>query len=572
MIFQLIFNNTDFKALEGSWSLRAHTDENDPVYFEGVDLTRGPAYSGSETSFLETYNGEKVIAMVEDPYIAVYYHGKHIFGYGPDYTPENGPQVHRTVTLDFTKPFVSPLYSVEKEDYATSFEGKSKVSPTGFLDDLEMNGRPQNFFYDNGNRTDSYVFGKDTVLSYGNNYMEWVSWHNHGANLKTENKYDCACAVVRSNVEIDTITTPLEKRYLVFDKDSYKTYQTVPGGTPKMVEVHVRLLDSLANPLDTVDLTLTLGTTSGNPLFWSSATATIPITSVQLVNGEATFYVSSEDVMMTTLFARAGTSTQFDYVSASAELIVEELPPWPIIDIAKMVDTDCDNVPDAIQIRISNEFQENQSFNSVQFVYKNDTVTTTDASVNGKEILVKMNLSDTSVNTAPSGSITLFSNVAGKVESHTDFYLDGIAPTLLAVAVLERLDTARSDRVYMQFSEPISSPGTEWPVQLFATDGNSMVDAPAVKFTQLYNEPMNVWEFEVAYAADGSSIVTEGMFAQLLATSGILDKNGNGVSTTCGQPKLPITLKLLPVPMVYASISDADENGVGQHFCRLWPY
>lgn len=564
LIFQLIFNNTDFKALEGSWSLRAHTDENDPVYFEGVDLTRGPAYSGSETSFLETYNGEKVIAMVEDPYIAVYYHGKHIFGYGPDYTPENGPQVHRTVTLDFTKPFVSPLYSVEKEDYATSFEGKSKVSPTGFLDDLEMNGRPQNFFYDNGNRTDSYVFGKDTVLSYGNNYMEWVSWHNHGANLKTENKYDCACAVVRSNVEIDTITTPLEKRYLVFDKDSYKTYQTVPGGTPKMVEVHVRLLDSLANPLDTVDLTLTLGTTSGNPLFWSSATATIPITSVQLVNGEATFYVSSEDVMMTTLFARAGTSTQFDYVSAGAELIVEELPPWPIIDIAKMVDTDCDNVPDAIQIRISNEFQENQSFNSVQFVYKNDTVTTTDASVNGKEILVKMNLSDTSVNTAPSGSITLFSNVAGKVESHTDFYLDGIAPTLLAVAVLERLDTARSDRVYMQFSEPISSPGTEWPVQLFATDGNSMVDAPAVKFTQLYNEPMNVWEFEVAYAADGSSIVTEGMFAQLLATSGILDKNGNGVSTTCGQPKLPITLKLLPVPMVYASISDADENGVAE--------
>jgi hypothetical protein len=563
LIFQLIFDQTNFKALEGSWSLRAHTDENDPAYFEGVDLTRGPAYSGSETSFLEVYNGEKVIAMVEDPYITVYYHGKHIFGYGPDYTPENGPQVHRTVTLEFEKPFVSPVYSVEKEDYATSYEGRSKVSPTGFLDDLEMNGRPQNFFYDNGTRTDSYVFGKDTVLAYGNNYMEWVSWHNHGANQKTENKYDCACAVVRSNVEIDTIVTPLEKRYLVFDKDSYKTYQTAAGGTPKMVEVHVRLIDSLANPLDTVNVTLTLGTTSGNPLFWSSATATIPITSIQLVNGEATFYVSSEEVMVTTLFARAGTSTQFDYVPASAELIVEELPPWPIIDIAKMIDTDCDNVPDAIQIRLSSEYQENQSFNSVQFVYKGDTITTTDATVDGKEVLVKMNISDTSINTAPYGSITLFSNVSGKVESHTDFYLDGIAPTLLAVAVLERLDTARSDRVYMQFSEPISSPGTEWPVQLFATDGNTLLDAPTVKFTQLYNESLNVWEFEIAYAADGSSVVTEGMFAQLLSTSGIRDKSGNGVSA-CGQPKLPITLKLLPVPMVYASISDADENGIAE--------
>ena len=176
---------------------------------------------------------------------------------------------------------------------------------------------------------------------------------------------------------------------------------------------------------------------------------------------------------------------------------------------------------------------------------------------------IKMNISDTSINTAPYGSITLFSNVSGKVESHTDFYLDGIAPTLLAVAVLERLDTARSDRVYMQFSEPISSPGTEWPVQLFATDGNTLLDAPTVKFTQLYNESLNVWEFEIAYAADGSSVVTEGMFAQLLSTSGIRDKSGNGVSA-CGQPKLPITLKLLPVPMVYASISDADENGIAE--------
>jgi hypothetical protein len=85
-----------------------------------------------------------------------------------------------------------------------------------------------------------------------------------------------------------------------------------------------------------------------------------------------------------------------------------------------------------------------------------------------------------------------------------------------------------------------------------------------VKFTQLYNESLNVWEFEIAYAADGSSVVTEGMFAQLLSTSGIQDKSGNGVSATCGQPKLPITLKLLPVPMVYASISDADENGIAE--------
>ena len=573
LIIQVVFHDYNpsvktvkYKDIEGSWSLRAHTAEDDPVYFEGIDLTQAPYFKGSETTFLEyNSNNEKVVAFTEDPYIAVFYHGKHIFGYTPDYTPENGPQVRRTVTLEFEKPFKTPFYSVEKEDYKTSYEGYSKVSPTGFLDDLEMNGKPQSFIYDNGTRTDSYVFAKDTNLAYGNNYMEWVSWHNHGANNKTENKYDCACAVVRSNVEIDTITTPLEKRYLSFDKNSYKTYQTSAGGTPKMVEVRVQLLDSLAQLLDTVNVTLTLGTTSGNVLFWSSATSTIPITSIQLVNGEATFYVSSEQVMMTTLFAKVGNSTQFDYEPAMADLIIEELPPWPIIDVAKMVDTDCDNKPDAIKITISNEYQENQSFNSVQFVYNGDTLKTTDViSQNGKEIVVKANIKDTAINTNPSGSITLYSNVGGKVESHTDFYQDGIAPTLLAVSVLERLDTATSDRVYMQFSEPISSPGTDWPTQLFATNGSTAVNAPTVKFTQIYNESMNVWEFVIGFDASGNSIVTEGMFAQLLSNASIKDKSGNEVSATCGQPKLPITLKLIPVPMTYASISDADEDGVAE--------
>ena len=575
LIIQVVFHDYNpsvktvtYKDIKGSWSLRAHTADDDPQYFEGIDLTQAPYFKGSETTFLEyNSNGDKVVAFTEDPYITVHYHGKHIYGYGPDYTPENGPQIHRTVTLEFEKPFKSPYYSVEKEDYKTLYQGSSKVTPTGILDDLEMNGKPQAFKYDNGTRTDSYAFEVDTVLAYGNNYMEWVSWHNHGANNKTENKYDCACAVVRSNVEIDTITTPLEKRYLVFDKNAYTTYRTSDPSNPKRVEVHVYLLDSLAQLLDTVNISVDLGTTSGSALFWSSKTATIPVTSIQLVNGEAVFYVSSEEVMVTTLYAKSSSaSTQFDYDIAYAKLNIEELPPWPIIDVAKMVDTDCDNVPDAISITLSNEYQEKQSFKSVSFVYGADTITSTDViSLSGRDLLVKANIKDTSINTAPSGSITLYSNVNGSVESHTDFYQDGVAPTLLAVAVLERLDTAKSDRVYMQFSEPISAPGTDWPVQLFATNGTSKVNEPSVRFSQIYNDAMNVWEFEVDFDANGNSVVTEGMFAQLLANGVIKDKSGNEVSATCGQPKLPITLKLLPVPMTYASISDKDEDGSAEY-------
>ena len=75
---------------------------------------------------------------------------------------------------------------------------------------------------------------------------------------------------------------------------------------------------------------------------------------------------------------------------------------------------------------------------------------------------------------------------------------------------------------------------------------------------------MNVWEFQIAFDDMGNSVVTEGMFAQLLANGVIKDKNGNLVAAECGQPKLPITLKLIPVPMTYAFITDADEDGVAE--------
>ncbi len=567
LLFQVLFHDYNpsvktatFKDFEGSWSLRPHLNEEDPEQFNGVDLTKGPYYKGTETSFLETVNGVKEIAFVRDPYIAVYYHDKHIYGYTPDYTPEKGPQVKRSVALNFTSPFKSPAYSVEKIDYKTSYEGSASVSPIGYLDDIEMNGVSQNFLHDPATRTDVAVFAKDTVLAYGNNYTEWVAWHNHGANAKTENKYDCACNVVRSNVEIDTITTPLEPRYLVFTKNSYKAY------TGKRAEVHVQLLDSALALLDTVNMTITASTAEGNVTFWATATATIPITNITLVNGEATFYVSSETPLVTTLFGRAGSSTQYAYTPASAELIIEELPPWPIIDIAKMLDTDCDNVPDAIHITLSNEYQPNQSFKQVSFIYGKDTVVTSDIiSFKGKDLVVKANLTDTSINTNPTGNITLTSTVGSELKIHEDFYQDGISPTLLSISVLERLDTAKSDKVYMQFSEPISSPGTDWPVQLFGKDKSSKVDAPTVRFTKIYNDSLNIWEFEIDFDATGKSVVTEGMFAQLLNNSAIKDKNGNGIATECGQPILPILLKLIPVPISYAALSDKDSDGLVEH-------
>lgn len=567
LIIQVIFKDYNpsvktvtYKDIEGSWSLRAHIEDDAPEYFEGIDLTQAPYFKGSETTFLEhNSKGEKVVAFTRDPYLTVYYHGKHIYGYGPGDTPESGPQVNRTVSLEFYSPFVSPHYSVEKVENATSFYGSSKVTPTGTLDDFEMNGVSQfgRTMYDPDTRKDAFVFGVDSVLAYGNNYMEWVSWHNHGANLS--GSYDCACAVVRTNVEIDTITTPPEERFLQF------TIDTVSAYTGKKAEVHVQLLDSNLTPITTERVSIQLSADNGLAKFYATSDATVSGTDgfkVDIVDGEAVFYVSS-DIAMETLLRAIGPSTStVRYTNYPAVLLIQDLPPWPIIDVAKMIDSDCNGVPDAFAITLSNEYMadQQQSFNSIRFVYGNDTLTSNKViSQSGRNLIVSAEIADTTLNSNPTGSITLISNVAGRQESSTDFYQDGIAPTLVSASVLERLDTATTDRVYLQFSEPIQAPGLSWPTKVMPNDKSI-----TVKAAKLYNDSLNIWEYEIEFDAGGASQITEGMQVQLLSTSNIHDLAGNGIGE-CPPEILTVLLKIRPVPMTYASISDPNEDGIADH-------
>ena len=560
IIFQVKWLNATFASFNNGWSLIPHQHEDDPEQFEGVDLTQAPYFSGSETDQVERNSrGEKVVAFTRDPYIPVYYHGKHIYGYGADYTPENGPIVFRTVSLEFSSPFVSPFYSVEKVESATSYQGYSKVTPTGTLDDFEMNGTSMfgNTLYDPANRRDAFVFGIDTVLAYGNNYMEWVSWHNHGANLS--GSYDCACAVVRSNVEIDTITTPPEERYLQFTVDTVSAY------TGKKAEVHLTLLDSTLSPITNERITIQLSADNGLAKFFATSDATVSSGDgfkVDIVDGEAVFYVSSDMAMETLLRALGPNTSKVHYNNNPAVLLIQDLPPWPIIDLARMIDMDCNGIPDAIAITLSNEYMadQQQSFNSIKFVYGNDTLTSNKiVTQNGKELVVAAEITDTTINTNPSGAITLISNVSGKQETSTDFYQDGIAPRLVSVSVLERLDTATTDRVYLQFSEPLQAPGLSWPTKIMPNDKSVTVRA-----AKLYNDSLNVWEYEIEFDAGGASLITEGMQVQLLATSNIRDLAGNGIGD-CPPEILTVLLKILPVPMTYASISDPNEDGLADH-------
>jgi hypothetical protein len=560
--FELIINPT-YGSIVNSWSFRPHIADDDPEYFEGINLERGPLYKEESNSnmYVEIIDGIGEKAFRKTAYVTAYYHGKYIYGYAPDYTPDKGPQVDRIIETTFSSPFISPIHSVEKEDPITTYSATSKITPNGFLDAVEMNSNPYSFDYINPKRTDAITFGViDTTLAYGNNYIEWVSWHNRNANQKTENKYDCACTVVRTNVEIDSITKPLEKRYIVFDNNN------IVGYKDKFIEVEISLLDSNLQLLkDEKNLNVDLVSEDPNVQFYTDPTATIPVSTVTLYDGHATIYVSSKVAVKTTISATHGNTAEYAYAPASAVLDIEELPPWPIIDVAKIVDLDCDHIPDAMDIKLSSEYTENQSFSEISFTYDGKTLTANKVkSLNGKSLIVEIDVPKEIVTNA-TGKITLTSNIQGNLKSADDSYSDGIPPALLSATVLERQDSATADHLYLQFSEPISAPGTSFPLILYGTDATTKATIPTVLSAKLYNESKNIWDFEIAFDAGNASMVTAGMWGQLDQTGNITDLNGNGIAGACTPEKVEILLKILPIPMTYAVITDKLQNGYASH-------
>ncbi len=559
--FELIINPT-YGSIKNSWSFRPHTAADDPEYFEGINLERGPLYKEESNSnmYVEIINGVGEKAFRKTAYVTAYYHGTYIYGYGPDYTPDKGPQVDRKIETTFSSPFISPIHSVEKVDPVTTYSASSTITPNGFLDAVEMNSDPYSFDYINPKRTDAITFGGDTTLAYGNNYMEWVTWHNRNANQKSENKYDCACGVVRTNVEIDSITKPLEKRYLVFDKSN------IVGYKDKYIEVQISLLDSSLTLLkDEKNLNVELVSDDPNVQFYTDPTATIPVTTVTLFDGVATIYVSSKVAVKTNISATHERTKDIDYVPATAELNIEELPPWPIIDAAKIVDLDCDHIPDAMDITLSSEYTENQKFTSIKFTYDGKEYTSsTVKSLNGRSLVVNIDVPKNVVTNA-TGKITLISNIQGQSKEVEDSYSDGMPPALLSATILERQDTSTTDHLYLQFSEPISAPGTNFPLVLYSSDKTTKATIPTVTSAKLYNEEKNIWHFEIAFDAGGNSLVSAGMWGQLDVAGTIMDLNGNGVAGACTPDKVEIFLKILPIPMTYAVITDKLQNGYASH-------
>ncbi len=129
-------------------------------------------------------------AYVKNPYITLHYHGTYLYGYLQIILQMQHKK--RTVSKFHKSVCGSSLFQGDDRRYYHICR-TSTVSPAGFLDYFEANNQEvTSRFYDPADRFDSFIFAEKRNLNYGNNYIEWVSWHNRNANSK--GSYDmCRC-------------------------------------------------------------------------------------------------------------------------------------------------------------------------------------------------------------------------------------------------------------------------------------------------------------------------------------------------------------------------------------------
>lgn len=565
-VIQMEMHNGDwgdlpFSELEGSWSLIPHTAATDPISFPGIDLVNGVNFSGD--GFLEVVNGVTVEAYQRDPYITAHFNGKHIFGYPPDFASGSLPILKRQISMLFTQPFKSPQTSVEQDSTLANFAGYSWISPTGSLDLFELNGTDLTtsaVTYPKSPRKDSLTFAHSVGnLAYGPNREEFVVWHN--ANANASGSYDCQCAYQRMLVEVDTLVVPREKRYLRFEPSDTVRFYT---GKRKLVEV--RLTNEAGETKTGEDISFSLGADYNGFTFYSDPNSTVAISRITLVNGVAQFYVSYQAELTQSLITRLALvaenpKSEFMYVVVNPILVAEPPPPWPIIDQAKILDTNCDFIPDALDLTLTGDFVDGKyDFSKVEFVYEGDTLQTTNlVSQNGNVYRYAITSPSKAINTNAKGLIWLHVQVAGKgVQVSEESYQDAIGPTVLSVSILENLENNAQDSLFVQFSEPVSA-SMDWLFHIYDNKGVAISTEPIVVGSAIDNEDRNIW----VYVVDRPQPVVEGSMLQLKEDAALLDRNGNGVSA-CTYPKLPVTLKRRPIPMVYASIGDEDGDGLAE--------
>jgi len=515
--------------LANAWSLVPHTV---PAPFSGVDLSR--LWPGPDQ--VEFVNGEAIVAYVEDPYIAAYYKGVHIYGYTPD---GDLPKVPRNVDFRFEAPAPSPATAVKQDSVMVHFQGRAWGWPDNPLVQVQRDSVPLVSTAPILSRTDSVRFSDAFADPQGTTVHEWAFWADRNTPL-------CGCKWQRYSVTVDTMKVPPRALHLAWDPAD-----PIDVWTTQRKPLTLKLLDASGAVLDTT-ATASLSASAAGVKFWSTAAGTSATASVLFSHGLAQIWVSDAQPDTAVVFASAAIPGS-TVAGAATTARFSAPPPWPSVDSAWTRDNNCDGVPDSISIALSGELSAGVDLKSLDLALAGATVTIPVGSVHvGGRILSVAAPASLAGDAKGTGVLVLHVTTGGRnLDTAYAFVAsDRVGPVVSGISAQERFGTG-ADTVRASFSEPVVSSGG-WPFEVVR--GGATIAAPTGSVV-VANELPTLLRWSVS----GSAGFAAGDLATWSDAGSVTDSSGNAVQT-CRAPGA-ISIRRKSVPFDAASILDVDGDG-----------
>jgi len=515
-----------------------------------------------------------------NPYVTVYRKGEFIWGYSPSYSEQSTKRANYKITTEFEKPFDVPNGTYLKMDAASStqyIKGKAFITEAGHVTDIWVSGKRLESL--EGVATynvagDYWDLEIPVKLSIGPNKVDITLFAGPDTECAPcQEKGGCAFENRNFFVDFSKGNRSAGILRIADSQDKPVASPAKPGETA----FHIFVTDKdnsgegsvwayVINPrkLDTLKVLLKEG--DKGSFKTSDLIQALPKDAASTTGNEISFFGGD------TLIVRYTDSGDEDDLH---ELTIFAAPSYPLPQYALAKDVNCDGSPDALEVFFSNAFGPSDVFDSLWVSMSHPATQSGDSfkvavpqPISGKtSVLVPLPArSSIPATAAPTGYVTAYIKAEGMKERQLEnaTLRDGIAPTLLGVALLENPEPrSLQDTLKVSFTEPVSLAALDsWPLQVVDGSG-AAVDLTGIKVVGKASTTDNgrSWLYVLEGNTSGT-LIKDGYTASVRTDFAITDLALNALDPVGGcklETRIIETPK--PVPVNAATIIDSTGDG-----------
>jgi hypothetical protein len=170
----------------------------------------------------------------------------------------------------------------------------------------------------------------------------------------------------------------------------------------------------------------------------------------------------------------------------STQVITYVLPEYPVIVSGVMHDNNADLVPDTLNLTLSDTFKTDQRLDSVLIAYRGTTIPVAGSTIAIHGTLLRVPVpASVGIDGRPTGTATICMTIGSETKTHTQEFIDGVCPAIIAADVLEN-DGTNPDVLFLTFSEPVSPTSIVGRQLLLIPQGTT--DTVALTITQVSSQ------------------------------------------------------------------------------------